>query len=387
MEEQGTQRQTEINAAERSPHRLPVEQMRVAIVSDAMTGRNGVDTYYRDLLSHLRSRVEEVRYFSPNPEDGKLSSRLRMPLPGDATQQLIFPRATSLYGEIKDLRPHIIVAATNGPFGLFAVYAARKTGAQLIAGFHTLIEDLCNMYWGKVLGSLSSSYMEFQNWLIFRYASHVVVNSVSMVESATRLSDTPVTLMGTPLDSRFVDVPIREPSGQLQRILYAGRLAPEKNLDALLAAARELAHIEFHFAGDGPLREEVQAHAERLDNVIYMGHLPREDIVKAIDDNDMLILPSHLEAFGTIALEAMIRQRLVLVSSHCGILSWDKLSTGLYRFDADEALHEAISRIEQTETKLREKKAATAREVSLNLHQQAITGWLQLFDEMEITAC
>ena len=40
--------------------------LRIAIVSDAILGRNGVGTYYPDLLTHIQPRVSEARLFSPS---------------------------------------------------------------------------------------------------------------------------------------------------------------------------------------------------------------------------------------------------------------------------------------------------------------------------------
>lgn len=355
--------------------------LRIAVVSDALKDRNGVDAYYRDLVSHLEPFVANVRYYTPNPEDGEYYSRFRVPLPGDTTQQLIFPHATSVYAEIREQAPHVIVAATNGPFGLLALYAARRLRVPLVAGFHTLIEDLCKMYWGRMLGSVTRSYMEFQNWLLFRYSACVVVNSKSMIESANNLSDTQVSLMGTPLDAAFLSPPPLAPD-KLTSVLYAGRLAPEKNIESLLDCAQHFPDIRFSIAGAGPLEDEITSRCAVLDNLHFLGHLPREEIVETLDRHDMLVLPSHLEAFGTIALEAMARRRLVLVSSHCGILSWESLSRGLFQFPEQETLADAIDRIRGMDPRMRAKKAEVALETALQAHQEAVTGWLDLFAEL-----
>jgi glycosyltransferase involved in cell wall biosynthesis len=357
--------------------------LRIAVVSDALKDRNGVDAYYRDLVSHLEGHVADIKYFTPNPEDGDHYSRFRLPLPGDATQQLIFPHASGVYAELKEQQPHVIVAATNGPFGLLALYAALRLGVPLVAGFHTLIEDLCKMYWGRMLGTVTRSYMEFQNWLLFKNAACVVVNSKSMIESASNLSDTRISLMGTPLDQRFLAEPIPAAPQSLDSILYAGRLAPEKNIEGLLECARRFPAIRFSIAGEGPLRDDIEALAGELDNLNFMGHLPREQIVGVIDEHDMLILPSHLEAFGTIALEAMMRRRLVLVSSHCGILSWENLARGLFQFPDNEHPADAIARLCETDPLLREKKARTAMETAQAAHEEAVHGWLNLFSELQ----
>ena len=357
-------------------------ELRIAVVSDALKDRNGVDAYYRDLVSHLKEHVCDIRYYTPNPEDGEHYSRFAVPLPGDATQKLILPSARGLYSELKEQSPHIIVAATNGPFGLFALYTASRLKVPLVCGFHTLIEDLCKMYWGRLLGTVTRGFMEFQNKLLFRKSACVVVNSESMIQSASNLASTQVQLMGTPLDMLFLDDKVPNAPLKIESVLYAGRLAPEKNIHGLLDCARQFPDIRFSIAGDGPLREELAAHCAELQNVALLGHVPREEIVGLIDAHDMLMLPSHLEAFGTIALEAMSRRRLVLVSSNCGILSWSALARGLFQIGGDETPASAISRIRDLDPKLRAQKAETAMRAALETHHNALNGWLRLFTDI-----
>lgn len=353
-------------------------RLRIAVLSDALKDRNGVDAYYRDLMAHLRPWVEEIALLSPNPEDGNFASALAFPLPGDATQQIVFPHLLRLHRKLETLRPNVVVSATNGPFGLAGIEAARRHGAAFLAGFHTLMEGLCEMYWNRLIGGMTRRVMETQNRLIFRFARAVVVNSPGMELSATALSETPVAVVGTPVDHRFLHTPVAPLGKKLRRVLFAGRLAMEKNVLDVIASARALPEIQFTIAGDGPLRSAVQTAEKELPNLAYAGHVPRPEMPALIDGHDLLVLPSALEAFGTIALEAMARGRLTLVSRHCGILAWPGLSRGLYAFDDDESLDAAIRRIAAVEPSLRERKARQAREAALALNQEAIEQWLEL---------
>lgn len=63
-----------------------------------------------------------------------------------------------------------------------------------------------------------------------------------------------------------------------------------------------------------------------------------------MDRSDMLVLPSHLETFGTVALEAAARRCLVRVSSRCGLLDWEDFSGSVLRMREDESLADAIAR-------------------------------------------
>ncbi len=360
--------------------------LRVAVLSDALQHRNGVDAYYRDLVNHLKNYVADIALLSPNPADGDLATSLvRMPLPGDSTQDVFFPQPARINARIRELNPDVLISATNGPFGMYGVYLSHRYQVKLIAGFHTHIEELCDMYWGPMLGWITRTYMESQNRILFRRASNIVVNSHSMIAPAQSLSTTRVSLMGTPLESRFLEQAVTPPGDKLVRIFYGGRLAPEKNINALLNAARALEDFHFTIAGDGPQREEIEAEAARRSNLDYVGLLPRDAMVSQIDNHDLIVLPSHLEAFGTIALEAMVRQRLVLVSSRCGILSWTNLARGLYSFSEDEPLADALVRIAAIDPRLRQAKAQQARGEALSNHRQALQGWLELLATAKAT--
>jgi glycosyltransferase involved in cell wall biosynthesis len=357
---------------------LIARRRKVAVLSDALQDRNGVDAYYRDLVAHLRPHLEAIELLSPNPEDGDLASGLAVPLPGDTTQQIVFPHLPRLQRRLQRLRPDVVVSATNGPFGLAGIEAARRHGAALLAGFHTHMEGLCEMYWNPLVGGVTRRVMESQNRLLFRFARAVVVNSPHMERPARSLSATPVAVVGTPVDHRFLHTPTTPMGSELGRVLFAGRLAMEKNVLDVVASARRLPEIQFTIAGDGPLRDAIQTAAAERPNLTYAGHVPRSQMPALIDDHDLLVLPSALEAFGTIALEAMARQRLVLVSRHCGILSWPELSAGIYVLDDAEPLDAAIRRIAAVDAPLRERKARQARDAALALNQSAVGQWLEL---------
>jgi glycosyltransferase involved in cell wall biosynthesis len=359
---------------------IRARDLRIVILSDALRDRNGVDAYYRDLARQLRCRVHTLELLSPNPEDGDLRGSFHIPLPGDDTQQLVFPNARKLSARLHELKPHVIIAATNGPFGLWSMYGAKRVKARLIAGFHTHIEGLCDMYWGGVMGTVLRGWMEAQNKLLFRQATHIVVNSPAMTESAALLSRTPVALMGTPLERAFIDTPLNEAPSQISRVLFAGRLAPEKNIEAFCQAAEDFPQLQFTIAGEGPLRDQVTGEAKRLANLDYLGRLSRDEMVSRIDSHDLLVLPSHLEAFGTIAMEGMARQRLVLVSRNCGILAWSELRKGLFKFSNDESLTESIQRLLELAGEQLQQHAVIARHAALELHEQALENWLELLE-------
>jgi glycosyltransferase involved in cell wall biosynthesis len=161
-------------------------------------------------------------------------------------------------------------------------------------------------------------------------------------------------------------------------MLYAGRLASEKNIEAVIDAAERLPHLRFVVAGDGPQRPLVQAKADELGNLEYVGWIPRPEVVALFDRCDMLMLPSHVESFGTVALEAMARRRLVVVSPHCGILDWKPLSQSVLRMQRDETLAEAIQRIGNWDGQTLAAKAEQGHRAIESLNARTVEHWLDL---------
>jgi len=297
-----------------------VSGLRVAVLSDALRDRNGVDTYYRDLVSQLRGRVGVAELLNPDAANGDRAEFFAMPLPGDRTQKVYFPHPRRLYKRLREIDPHVVITATPGPFGLAGVLAARRLDAGLVAGFHTHLERLAGLYWNRVIGGVNRRYLAASNRIQFRYARRVVVNSGGMIPQARALGAARVDLIGTPLPEHFLNTPVCPPRTRLQHVLYAGRLSPEKNLHLVMEAAQRLPGMRFSIAGAGPLAPQIAARAMELANLRYLGWIPREQLLSALDDTDLLVLPSQIEAFGTVTLEAMARGKLALVSPHCGIL-------------------------------------------------------------------
>ncbi len=320
---------------------------RVLVVSDAAPHRNGVGAYYQDLVRHLEPRVASIQVISPEIVNGEWQGGWMLPLPGDRTQKFCIPNLISLRRRIEQFRPDVVVIPTPGPFGVLGARYAALVGARVLVGFHTWYEKLTELYWNRVQGSLTRGYFEISNRLIFRYADGVLVNSREMQATARRMGAERVALMGTPVSPAFLSCPPSRTPKRLGTLLFAGRLAAEKNLDGLFQAASELPGLKVSVAGDGPMRERVEQAAAELPNLQYLGWLARDEMIQAIDAHDALVLPSHVESFGTIALEAMARQRLVVVSEHCGIAQWPDLARHLTIIQPGATLAETLTRLRQ----------------------------------------
>lgn len=358
--------------------------LRVAIVSDAAPERNGVGAYYRDLAEHLKAVGARVDLISPRFRGGNWFGGLSLPLPGDPTQRFVLPSLPLVMRRMGRLRPDVVIVPTPGPFGMLGMVLAKRWHARLVVGFHTHFERLAEITDDWVLrGRVAQTYLNACHRKLFREGDLVLANSEEMLDIARDIGARRVGLMGTPIPKAFLDAPPEPLRDGVRKVLFAGRLAPEKNLGAVVEAAEALPSLKFRVAGDGPLRQWVLDQAERLPNLHYVGWVKRQQIMPLIDSTDALVLPSTVESFGTIALEAMARGRIVAVSSECGILSWDTLERGLFQVQSNETLAQTLNRVRSLDHALLQRKADIAREGARELNDRNLRHWLRVLRDDE----
>jgi glycosyltransferase involved in cell wall biosynthesis len=120
------------------------------------------------------------------------------------------------------------------------------------------------------------------------------------------------------------------PFGSDPYVLILGRLHPKKGLEAFvevflqLASSAEYGHWRLVVAGDGDA--EYVASLKQLirlrggeDNILLAGWLGGVDKVVALQNAEVLALPSHQENFGLVVAEALACGTPVLVSTHVNL--------------------------------------------------------------------
>ena len=368
-----------------SKTRVRSSNLRIAVVSDAAPERNGVGAYYADLVSHLRGHVKDIIHICPHPNNSVPMGMFSLPMPGDATQRISLPHFRKLRLQLEQFKPDVVIVPTPGPYGLSGMRYARRLGAKLVVGFHTDFHRLSDLYWNSVGGRVSQLYLTWSHRILFLRGSFVLTNSQPMADAARGLGADNVEIMGTFIPARFLKLPTRPrprlPQLTTVTIMFVGRLAPEKNIQAVLHAAEALSEFKFVIAGTGPLRELVENTARKLPNLHYLGWQTRRDILTLIDNADMLVLPSLVESFGTVAIEAMARRRIVLLSSQCGLLDWPQLRGGVFVIEENETLSTAIQRVTAIAPQFLAKKGENAHIAVEQLNRWSLERWLEVLDK------
>lgn len=100
-----------------------------------------------------------------------------------------------------------------------------------------------------------------------------------------------------------------------------GRHVPQKGLDLLIRAfeqvRRELPDAVLRVGGDGPEHERLRALAGP--GVEFLGPLDRSGVQSLLESSRVAVVPSRLEPFGIVAVEAMTAGRGVVWSTNGGL--------------------------------------------------------------------
>ena len=113
-------------------------------------------------------------------------------------------------------------------------------------------------------------------------------------------------------------------------LIYVGRLEKYKGVDYLILALSKIVlqfqNARLFIAGDGDFKNELQTLVASLKlqrNVIFLGHLNRQQLVDVYHKSSVVIMPSIWpEPFGLVGVEAMSIGRPVIASDVGGISDW-----------------------------------------------------------------
>jgi glycosyltransferase involved in cell wall biosynthesis len=148
-------------------------------------------------------------------------------------------------------------------------------------------------------------------------------------------------------------------------MLCVAELQEYKAIDILLLAAQPLLadddSLTLVLAGDGPLRRDLEALSSSLgirERTMFLGKQGAPEIAALLRGCEVMVLPSRMEPFGIVLIEAMACQVPVVATNVGGIpeIVEHEVSGLLVEPENPEALGAAIRRV-LTDSRLREELA------------------------------
>ena len=292
----------------------------------------GVEELSRHLARHLVQAGDEVEVWTPLPHggapeaevDGIRVRRFPMPLPSARVADLArFPAAgtaalLALLRARREFRPDVLHIQCFSVNGAYATAVSRLTGVPLVVSLQgeTVMDD-ADIFEHSVSLRLALR-------LGLRRAAAVTGCSQFVLDDAAARFGLPpgageVIFNGVELSEdgvRDVELPFE------RSVVCLGRLVEKKGFDLLLrafpAVARDHPGVGLVIAGSGPYGAQLEEQARHLGVaplVHFTGSLDREQVNGVLRRADVFVMPSRVEPFGIVVLEAWRSGRPVVVTS------------------------------------------------------------------------
>jgi glycosyltransferase involved in cell wall biosynthesis len=273
--------------------------MRILIVTDAWHPQvNGVVRTLEATAHHLGLMGHEVEVVGPDLQSWRMIAAPTYP--SIKLELFAGSRLQRLMGRFN---PDLIHIATEGPLGWAARNLCLKLQRPFTTSYHTRFPE----YLEARVPRLFQSFVRTLAYAALRRfhapSSALLVATPSIERELQKRKFRRIVRW-----SRGVDTDLFRPYGKddvtyvgLPRpiLLYAGRIAPEKNLDAFLKAETPGSKI---IIGEGPDSQRLKTDYPLAH---FLGEMEGEILARHYAAADLFVFPSASDTFGLVLLEAM----------------------------------------------------------------------------------
>ena len=264
--------------------------MRILIVSDAWYPQiNGVVRTMTAMRDQLEEMGDTVELITPN---GFRS----VPCPTYPEIRLALAGPDAVARTVEKFFPCAIHIVTEGPLGLAARRFCIKRKLPFTTAFHTRFPE----YLHARFRIPEDTIYPLMRWF-HAAASSVMVPTPTVVDNLIAKGFRNVRLWGRGVD---IDLFKPGPKAKIPRmegpiLLYVGRVAVEKNIEAFLKLNTPGTKV---VVGDGPLLEPYR---RSFPETVFVGAKHGEELATYYNAADAFVFPSRTDTFGLVMLEAL----------------------------------------------------------------------------------
>jgi glycosyltransferase involved in cell wall biosynthesis len=256
------------------------------IVTDTFQQTNGVSTTYKNLRRIARSRNIRFRVLHP-------SLYRWMPLPFYPEIQLNL-QPFRLWRTLNRMQPEKLHIATEGLMGLVARYWCRLHYKPYTTSYHTRFPEYLELMW-HIPARWTYAYLRW----FHRGALTTFITTEGMRQTLRNEGFGNLVIWSRGVSEQLMSPVLETQPASKLRVLNAGRVSKEKNLDALCIHQDE---FDITIAGNGPYLNELK---QKYTRVNFVGYQYGQALAELYAQNDVFAFPSRTDTFGIVMIEAM----------------------------------------------------------------------------------
>jgi glycosyltransferase involved in cell wall biosynthesis len=300
--------------------------LRVAIVTETFLPKmDGIVRFLLEMLAYLRRHGHEALVFCPGPGVATVAgyqvvraAGLRFPPYPELRLTL---RSARMVAALRAWRPDVVHLAGPVLLGAQGLRVARLLGVPAAGHYQTNLPQYVRHYGAPWLAPVVWRYLvALHNRCACTYTPTEIVAADCRRHGMRRVQALPRGVDSAAFAPHFRNEALRRSWGVLPdqvAFLYAGRVAPEKNLLRLAELPKAVPGSRLVIVGDGPFRAAL---TERLGSAAHFtGQLHGEALAAAFASADVFAFPSLTETFGLVVLEALASGLPVLAMRAGGV--------------------------------------------------------------------
>lgn len=279
---------------------------------------------------------------------------------------LHYRRALEMGKKLFDKHPYdlLITQEFAAPVGAML---KKKFKIPWIVNVHSMFFSLG---WLKI--SIFHWYLFFRIRRAIRLADGFRVNNVVI---KNKLLDwkikKPILVQPTPIDVRRFAFS-EKPWNKTLKILFVGRLEPEKNLLMLIHAIKKIKEdLSLKIVGSGSQEKRLRKLAKEDSRIKFFGPKTLEELPEFFREADIFVLPSNTESFGQVLIQAGVAACAIVATKTPGAMSIleNSVNALLIEIGDEKGLQEEIYKL-LTDQKLRHRLATEARKLLIKFDSE-----------------
>jgi glycosyltransferase involved in cell wall biosynthesis len=219
-----------------------------------------------------------------------------------------------LTDSLREIKPNIVHASlTLSPLDFFLPEICQHLNIPLVATFHT-------PFAGKGAKLISGTQLlayqlyapfldNYNRVIVFSQIQRELLSSMGVRKENVAVIPNGVDTSKYVPGSLLTKSEIKKEFGAERLFIYQGRIAPEKNVEAMLRAWKQsdlASDSKLIIVGDGPLRASLEPFYGQEYGIIWLGFVADENRrIRLLQGADVFILPSLVEGLSLSLLEAM----------------------------------------------------------------------------------